>query len=134
MPHTLEAHLEPNRTSTMKLFCRNSQWRNVVNYFRKKAPPYMFDCDSIVYVRLHTPRSFIQARNYEDAGIICWTSSTKYHFLMSSRHSGIFIINFEHTRNSPLEEFCKKFGLKNFEEFTAIQCARASLFIKLQAS
>ena len=54
--------------------------------------------------------------------------------LMSSRHSGIFIIHFEHTRNSPLEEFCKKFGLKNFEEFTAIQCARASLFVKLQAS
>ena len=38
-----EVYLEPCRTFTMELFCKNSQRLKVVKYFRKKAPVYMFD-------------------------------------------------------------------------------------------
>ena len=33
-----EAYLEPNQTSTMKLFCKNSLWLKTVNCFCKKTP------------------------------------------------------------------------------------------------
>ena len=33
-----EAYLEPSRTSTMELFCENSERFKAVNYIRKKAP------------------------------------------------------------------------------------------------
>ena len=33
-----EAYLQPSRTSTMKLFCENSQLLSTVTYFSTKAP------------------------------------------------------------------------------------------------
>ena len=33
-----ESHLESCQTSTMELFCKNSQWSKDVDCFRKKAP------------------------------------------------------------------------------------------------
>ena len=38
-----EAYLERSRTSPMEVFCKNSKRIKAVNYFRKKAPPSMFD-------------------------------------------------------------------------------------------
>ena len=40
--HWSEVYLEPSETSTMKLFCKNSEWVLAVNYYRKKAPLWMF--------------------------------------------------------------------------------------------
>ena len=37
-----ETYLEPSRTSTMELFCEASERLKAVNYFRKKAPEYVF--------------------------------------------------------------------------------------------
>ena len=37
-----EVHLEPSRTSAMKLFCENSQWLVTIKYFCKNAPSHMF--------------------------------------------------------------------------------------------
>ena len=39
----LVAYLELSRTSTMELFCENSERPLAINYFRKKAPSQMFD-------------------------------------------------------------------------------------------
>ena len=38
-----EACLEPSRTSTMELFCKNSERFVAINYFRKNIPSQMFD-------------------------------------------------------------------------------------------
>ena len=49
--NSAEAYLKPNRTSTMKLFCKNCQRLNAVNYFCKKkcyyAPELTFTLSSI---------------------------------------------------------------------------------------
>ena len=39
---TSEASLEPSQTSMTDLFCKNSKWLKVVNYFRKEVPSHMF--------------------------------------------------------------------------------------------
>ena len=39
-----EAYTEHSRTFTMELFRKNSWRLKALNYFRKKAQPYMFDC------------------------------------------------------------------------------------------
>ena len=49
--NSAEAYLKPNRTSTMKLFCKNCQRLKAVNYFCKKkcyyAPELTFTLSSI---------------------------------------------------------------------------------------
>ena len=64
---------------------------------------------------LNTPQGFIQARNplweHRNNMLNKFSVSKKYHFL--TRHHDVFTINVEHTSNSLMEEFCKKFGLKN---------------------
>ena len=41
-----ESHLESRQTSTMELFCKNSQRSKDVEYFHKKASPQIYDCIS----------------------------------------------------------------------------------------
>ena len=36
------SHTEPGRTIAVELFCRNSQRVKAVDYFRKRAPSWMF--------------------------------------------------------------------------------------------
>ena len=40
--HTSERYLELNQTSTIELFCKNSERLKAINYVRKKAPSHMF--------------------------------------------------------------------------------------------
>lgn len=41
--HLTEAYLEPSRTSSMEMLCKNSEQLKTVDYFRKKAPSQMLD-------------------------------------------------------------------------------------------
>ena len=58
-----ETYLEPSRTSTMELFCENSQRLKAVKDFRKKPPLYIFNC--ILKVPLQIPFHLKRKRELE---------------------------------------------------------------------